>query len=90
MISAFQHDWLVSIFVCFKSTFYAHYAVPQLSHTERYVVVRSLRCLYLINSHNDCLKHRLDRVPPGVFVETMTCYTGADFNPTDDMVVASR
>ncbi|XP_012940861.1 uncharacterized protein LOC101863359 [Aplysia californica] len=62
----------------------------KLSRSEKFVLVRCLRCLYLICTQKEALQHRLERVPPGVFVETMTCYTGADFNPSDSMVVASR
>ncbi|GFO41156.1 NACHT and WD repeat domain-containing protein 1 [Plakobranchus ocellatus] len=61
-----------------------------LSHNESCVLVRANRCLYLVCSNKLRLSHRLCQAHPGVFVETMTSFTGAGFSPADDMVVASR
>ena len=61
-----------------------------LSHSEKYILVRSMRCLYIIVTKDRTILHRLQQMPPGPFTETMTSFTGAGFTPRDAMVVASR
>ncbi|XP_046361543.2 NACHT and WD repeat domain-containing protein 2-like [Haliotis rufescens] len=62
----------------------------KISHLEHRILVRSSRCLYLVDTATETIIHRLQRMPPGVFVKTMTSFTGAGFTPKDDLVVASR
>ncbi|XP_067664530.1 NACHT and WD repeat domain-containing protein 2-like [Haliotis asinina] len=62
----------------------------KVSHLEHMILVRSSRCLYLVDTDTETIKHRLQKMPPGVFVKTMTSFTGAGFTPKDDLVVASR
>ncbi|XP_041349350.1 NACHT and WD repeat domain-containing protein 2-like [Gigantopelta aegis] len=61
-----------------------------LSHTEKYILVRSLRCLYIIGTMHQNIIHRIQQMPPGTFTETMSTFSGAGFTPKDVMVVASR
>ncbi|KAK7087206.1 hypothetical protein V1264_021284 [Littorina saxatilis] len=57
---------------------------------ENLILCRSLRCLYVVDSHRERLVHRLQRAPDSVFTETLTNFTGAGFTPDDRLVVASR
>ena len=65
----------------------------KVSHTERYLLVRSMRCLYVFDVDEGCeynLRYRLVDMPPGVFLEKLSTFREAGFTPDDISLVAAR
>ena len=62
----------------------------KLSHTETMLLCRASRCLYLFNTRNHSLMHRINSMPSGVFVEKLSVFRDAGFSPNDKLLVAAR
>ena len=61
-----------------------------LSHSEKLLLVRSSRCLYVITTLKDTLSHRIINMPNGVFLERLSTFKDAGFTPNDEYIVAAR
>ena len=57
---------------------------------QNLILVRSARCLYLLDAHRERLLHRLHTCPDKVFTETLTTFCGAGFTPDDRLVLGAR
>ncbi|XP_013386372.1 NACHT and WD repeat domain-containing protein 2 isoform X2 [Lingula anatina] len=62
----------------------------KLSHTDKYILVRSSRCLFLLDANTCKQLFRFSDVPTGVFVESNSTFREAGFSPNDAYVVAIR
>lgn len=60
------------------------------SNSKRRLIVRSSKTLYLVDTLLDRVTTRFQKLPPGVFVDNSSQFTGAGFTPDDSMVVAAR
>ncbi|XP_060064911.1 NACHT and WD repeat domain-containing protein 2-like [Ylistrum balloti] len=61
-----------------------------LSHTEKYLLVRSAKCLHQVNVDTEKIIRKYQQLPNGIFVDPLSQYTGAGFTPDDELIVASR
>ena len=61
-----------------------------LSNTEKYFMIRSGRCLHLIDTKSDVVCRKLTNLPAGLFVDPISTFSGAGFSADDSLVVASR
>ncbi|XP_033746900.1 NACHT and WD repeat domain-containing protein 2-like [Pecten maximus] len=61
-----------------------------LSHTEKYLLVRSAKCLYQVDVDTEKIIRQYQQLPNGIFVDPSSQYTGAGFTPEDELIVASR
>lgn len=62
----------------------------RLSHSERLLLVRASRCLYVINTNKETMSHRIVNMPEGVFCERLSTFRDASFSPNDEYVLAVR
>ena len=60
------------------------------SNSKRQIIVRSTKTLYIVDTLLDKVTTKFQKLPPGVFVDNSSQFTGAGFTPDDSMVVASR
>ncbi|KAJ8312754.1 hypothetical protein KUTeg_010127 [Tegillarca granosa] len=61
-----------------------------LSHTEKYLMARSARCLHIVETESEKVVRKLSQLPDEIIVEPSSSFTGAGFTPNDKLVVASR
>ena len=61
-----------------------------LSHSDRLLLVRASRCLYVFNASKETTRYRITALPPGAFIEPLSTFVDAAFTPRDDYVIAAR
>ena len=60
------------------------------SNQKEQMLVRCGKTLHLIDTVKDVVKVRFKKLPPGVFVDSSSTFSGAGFSPDDSMVLATR
>ena len=60
------------------------------SNRKEQMLVRCGKAIHLIDTVRDVVKERFKKLPPGVFVDSSSTFSGAGFTPDDSMIVATR
>ncbi|XP_064618536.1 NACHT and WD repeat domain-containing protein 2-like [Lineus longissimus] len=61
-----------------------------LSHTEKYILARCARYLFVFDTKTETVVHRLQKMPQGALLDELSNFVGAGFTPNDSLVVAAR
>ncbi|WAR02876.1 NWD2-like protein [Mya arenaria] len=60
------------------------------SNSKNLLIVRCSKTLHVVDTVLDRVRARFQKLPPGVFVDNSSQFSGAGFTPDDKMVVAAR
>ena len=61
-----------------------------LGFKKENILVRTQRCLYIFSEESKSLKYRIQKMPPGAFVEALSTFKEARFSQNDKLIVAAR
>jgi hypothetical protein len=61
-----------------------------LSHTEKYILARCVRYMFVFDTETEAVVHRLQRMSQGTLMEELSNFVGAGFTPNDSLIVAAR
>ena len=60
------------------------------SNRKQQMLVRCGKTIHLIDTVKDVVKTRFQQLPPGVFVDSSSTFSGAGFTPDDSLICATR
>jgi WD40 repeat protein len=61
-----------------------------LSNSRNLLIVQCGKVLHVIDTVIDKVRTRFQKLPPGVFVDSSSTFSGSGFSPDDSMIVATR
>ena len=61
-----------------------------LSNSKNLLIVQCDKVLHVIDTAIDKVRTRFQKLPPGVFVDSSSTFSGSGFSPDDSMIIATR